>query len=65
MLINYDLRNQGKNEILFAEVKKVHLATQDDQKHVTGSALVLSLVGILYRIFSDSLNDTEQRYCCH
>ena len=42
-LRNYDLRSQGRDNILFAEIeKKVHLAAQDDWKHMTDCHLVLS-----------------------
>ena len=41
-LRNYYLRSQGRDNILFAEIeKKVHLAAQDDWKHMTDCHLVL------------------------
>ena len=41
LLSNYDIRNRAKGKILFAEIEKVHLAAQDDRKHLTHHALVL------------------------
>ena len=44
LLRNYDLRNLGKDKILFAEIKKVHLEAPHDRRHIIYCTLVFSPV---------------------